>query len=176
MIKNNIILIGFMATGKSTIGKMLANKLKKQFIDTDCIIETEYNRSIIDIFNDLGEETFREHERKIIHNLVDKTDHVISTGGGAVAYKDNFKIIKSLGTTISLIASIDTVVERLGSDTNTMINRPLLDKEDLRYQIETLLQKRAYYYISADIVIDTDTLDVDAVLNRILERLNAKNY
>lgn len=177
MITDNIILIGFMATGKSTIGKMLAERLNKQFIDTDYIIETRYSRSITNIFNYLGEETFRAYEREVIHSLVGKTDLVISSGGGAVTYKDNFEIIRSLGTTISLVASIGAVVDRLESNTNiTTTNRPLLDREDLQYQIETLLQKRAYYYINADIMIDTDNLDVNTVMNRILEAINAKNH
>ncbi len=166
---SNIIFIGFMATGKSTIGKLLASQLGKVFIDTDNLLETKYETSIDQIFKKYGEEKFREYEREIIHSLVDTKNHVISTGGGAVTYKDNFKTLKSMGTTISLIASIPTIAQRI---TNDSANRPLLEGTNLEDKISNLLQKRAYYYINSDIMINTDNMTIENVIDVILGEVN----
>ncbi len=166
---SNIIFIGFMATGKSTIGKLLANKLGKVFIDTDHLLENKYESSIDQIFKKYGEEKFREYEREIIHSLTDIENHVISTGGGAVTYKDNFDILKSMGTTISLTASIATIVERISKDST---NRPLLEGRNLEDKIGNLLQKRAFYYISSDIMINTDNMTIENVIDTILGEVN----
>ncbi len=169
MNDNNIIFIGFMATGKSTIGKLLASKLGKVFIDTDNLLEDKYKSSIDQLFKKVGEEKFREHEREIIHSLVNLKNHVISTGGGAVTYKDNFQVLKSMGTTISLIASIPTIVERISNDS---ANRPLLEGSNLEDKISNLLQKRAFYYIGSDIMINTDSMTIENVIDVILGEVN----
>ena len=166
---SNIIFIGFMATGKSTIGKLLASQLGKVFIDTDNLLEEKHETSIDQIFKKFGEEQFREYEREIIHSLTDTQNHVISTGGGAVTYKDNFEILKSMGTTISLIASIPTIAQRITNDSG---NRPLLEGSNLEDKISTLLQKRAFYYINSDIMINTDSMTIENVIDVILGEVN----
>ena len=166
---SNIIFIGFMATGKSTIGKLLASQLGKVFIDTDKILEEKHETSIDQIFKKYGEEKFREYEREVIHSLVDLKNHVISTGGGAVTYKDNFKILNSMGTTISLIASIPTIAERISKDSGS---RPLLEGTHLEYKIANMLQKRAFYYINSDIMINTDSMTIENAVNAILGEIN----
>ena len=166
---SNIIFIGFMATGKSTIGKLLAQQLGKVFIDTDNLLEDKYETSIDQIFKKFGEEKFREYEREVIHSLTDIKNHVISTGGGAVTYKDNFEILKSMGTTISLIASTSTIAERITNDSG---NRPLLEGSHLEDKISNLLQKRAFYYINSDIMINTDSMTIENVIDVILGEVN----
>lgn len=170
----NIILVGFMATGKSSVGREVARRLDKNFIDTDELIVNNYYKSIDEIFKSVGESVFRERERNTILSLSDVKNTVISTGGGSVCYKDNQKILSNLGVVISLIASYKTVLERVKEDTR---KRPLLAlKGDNSDTVNFLLQKRAYYYIKSDLIINTDSLSVGQVASHICEVMNAKNF
>lgn len=162
--KEKIYLTGFMGTGKTTVGKLLSQRLNYRFIDTDDLIEKESGMTIEEIFNIHNEEYFRELERKVLISTFNLKKAVISTGGGLVTYKDNIKIIKENGIAVTLTASPDVILSRISEDANI---RPLLQGDDREEKLNKLIQKRAYYYISAHFVIDTAKLTAQEVVENI---------
>ena len=166
----NVVLIGFMGTGKSSIGKLLSAKLGYKFVDSDQQIEYDLKMSISDIFAKHGENYFRQAEHKIIKKISQYNKAVISTGGGVVLNKDNMVELRKKGMVISLSASIDTILER----TNRRNNRPLLEQEDRKAAITELLAKRAAFYADADLVVDTGKYNPQEVVHIILNFLKEK--
>ena len=166
--KNNIVLIGFMGSGKSTVGKALAKSLNYEFIDTDEYIEKYMDMKISDIFEKYGEEYFRSLETKILFMLNESvTDAVVSTGGGMPVKEDNHSLLKSLGKVFWLDVSSDTVYKRLKNDTT----RPLLKSDNPYEKIVELLNKRYTAYQNAsDYVVDVNRDDVEAICNEILKK------
>ena len=168
---DNIILIGFMGCGKSSIGKYLEKKHGYTLIDTDDYIEKEQNRSINDIFATEGEEYFRNLETQCIRELINKSkqDFVIAVGGGLPMRSENQILLKELGKVVYLRAKEDTLVDRLIGDSK----RPLLKGGDLRTKIQDLFTRREATYISlADAIVDTDDCSYETVYNSIEERLS----
>lgn len=168
---DNIILIGFMGCGKSSIGKYLEKKHGYTLIDTDDYIEKEQNRSINDIFATEGEEYFRNLETQCIRELINKAkqDFVIAVGGGLPMRSENQILLKELGKVVYLRAKEDTLVDRLTGDSK----RPLLKGGDLRTKIQDLFTRREATYISlADAIVDTDDCSYETVYNSIEERLS----
>ena len=166
----NVVLIGFMGTGKSSIGKLLSAKLGYKFIDSDQQIEYDLKMSISDIFAKHGENYFRQAEHRIIKKISQYNKAVFSTGGGVVLNKDNMVELRKKGMVISLSASIDTILER----TNRRNNRPLLEQEDRKAAITELLAKRAEFYADADLVVDTCKYNPQEVVHIILNFLKEK--
>ena len=166
----NVVLIGFMGTGKSSIGKLLSAKLGYKFIDSDQQIEYDLKMSISDIFAKHGETYFRQAEHRIIKKISQYNKAVISTGGGVVLNKDNMVELRKKGMVISLSASIDTILER----TNRRNNRPLLEQEDRKAAITELLAKRTEFYADADLVVDTGKYNPQEVVHIILNFLKEK--
>lgn len=167
---NNIILIGFMGSGKSSVGRYMEESEGFALIDTDEYIEKQQNDSINNIFANKGEEYFRNLETECIKELITlNTDMtVISVGGGLPMRGENQKLLKELGKIVYLRATVDTLVSRLMGDTI----RPLLKGGDLRQKITELFEKReATYEGIADIVIDTDNYSPKEIHNIIKERL-----
>ena len=123
MVYDNVVLIGFMGSGKTTIGKSLARQLHKKFMDVDTIIEKEQNSSITDIFQDKGEEYFRSLEQKCINELTENTGQIIATGGGLPIYST----ISEKSLIINIDADFDVILERLSSKERD--KRPLLQNE-----------------------------------------------
>lgn len=167
---NNIILIGFMGSGKSSVGRYMEESEGFALIDTDEYIEKQQNDSINNIFANKGEEYFRNLETECIKELITlNTDMtVISVGGGLPMRGENQKLLKELGKIVYLRATVDTLVSRLMGDTT----RPLLKGGDLRQKITELFEKReATYEGIADIVIDTDNYSPKEIYNIIKERL-----
>lgn len=167
---NNIILIGFMGSGKSSVGRYMEESEGFALIDTDEYIEKQQNDSINNIFANKGEEYFRNLETECIKELITlNTDMtVISVGGGLPMRGENQKLLKELGKIVYLRATVDTLVSRLMGDTT----RPLLKGGDLRQKITELFEKReATYEGIADIVIDTDNYSPKEIHNIIKERL-----
>lgn len=167
---NNIILIGFMGSGKSSVGRYMEESEGFALIDTDEYIEKQQNDSINNIFANKGEEYFRNLETECIKELIAlNTDMtVISVGGGLPMRGENQKLLKELGKIVYLRATVDTLVSRLMGDTT----RPLLKGGDLRQKITELFEKReATYEWIADIVIDTDNYSPKEIYNIIKERL-----
>ena len=156
----HIILIGFMGSGKSTYGRLIANKLGRNFIDTDHYIEKKEGRSISDIFSDDGEEYFRDLETEVLQELMkNTTPTVLSLGGGTPLRKENRELMKD-GYTIFLKVSAKEAFERLKNDTE----RPLLKVADPKGKIEELLNQRNPIYESvADYVLLEEQKSLDDV-------------
>lgn len=163
----NIILVGFMGTGKTAVGKELAQKLKMKFVDMDDIIEERESMEISEIFAKKGEPYFREVEKEIAKEISKQSNLIIAAGGGAVINEENVKNLKSNGIMICLTASPDKILER----TKGYIHRPLLNVSDQKTKISELLAKRAQYYARADYQIDTTNLTIDEVVQKILDIL-----
>jgi len=165
----NIILIGFMGAGKTEVGRLLAEKLKMTYVDTDEIIEKEQGRSINDIFAKDGEEKFRDMESAVLSSLAKMKDHVISTGGGMVLRPANVKKLKELGPLVLLWADPEVVYNRV-KDTGA---RPLLNVKDPKNRIKEILDFRAPIYRNvADLEVDTSALSPEEACNRIIAFVN----
>ena len=166
----NVVLIGFMGTGKTSTGKMLAAKLGAAFIDMDQKIEEEAGMSIPDMFARKGEAYFREQERALVKRLAARRNAVISTGGGTVKNPDNVADFKKSGVIVCLSASVDAVLAR----TNRRGTRPVLDgadQGDRRKAVEQLMAERRELYKQADYTIDTSELSPLLVVENIVRFL-----
>jgi shikimate kinase len=148
----NIILIGFMGTGKTTVGKLLSAKTGMPFADADDWIVQAAGMTIPDIFNLKGESYFRSLEAEILRKAADMPWKVISTGGGAVLNPDNFALLKRSGCTIGLLATLETLWQRLQSDTS----RPLLRGPDPKSQMAALYHARIHLYQQAEYTVWVD--------------------
>lgn len=168
--KKNIVLIGFMGCGKSTIGVRLSYRLRRCLTDTDKLIERQENRSISDIFAQDGEEYFRQLETQVLEKLAQNAHHqIISLGGGTPVREENRPLMKKIGTVVYLRIKPETVYERLKNDTT----RPLLQGENPLQKIKELLgQRNSIYEACADVIVDVDDLDIGSVLNRVLDALH----
>jgi len=163
----NIALIGFMGTGKSTIGKRLAERLNTQFVDMDQYIEGVEGRSIPTIFAEDGETYFRACEREAVQKLSMADGIVIATGGGTVKNLDNLNDLRRQGYIVLLKAAVDVILKR----TEKRGERPVLDgkdKGDRRKAIEQLLEERRSFYQNADLEIDTGIMTVSQAVEAIM--------
>jgi len=160
----NLILTGFMGSGKSETGKLLAERLNIPFYDMDEMIATDEGMSVSDIFAKKGEAYFRKLETSFIESIKIKSPFILSTGGGVVVRKENRKIIKALGVVVYLKTSPESVFERLVGDDS----RPLLQVPDAREKIKTMMHERASAYSDCDIVQETDSLSVEEVVERVI--------
>ena len=158
---NNIILIGFMGSGKTTIGKILASDLALDYIDIDEFIEENTKMSIPEIFKKAGEAWFREQESFALSCMTDGKNRLISTGGGIVEREENIEVLKNGGTVVYLKASPDKLWTRAGKDPN----RPL--STDLSSFRKLYDRRKARYEEAADIVIDTGNLSVERTLDAV---------
>jgi len=165
--KNNIVLCGFMATGKSSVGKKLAEILGNEFVDLDAAIEADEGVSIPRIFAERGEPAFRELESRMVERMATRTGLVISTGGGTVVNPRNLANLKSCGIVVALTADIPTILRRAGPGDD----RPLLQTEDREERVRALLLERAPFYAQADMTIDTSSLTIEEAARQISDRL-----
>jgi len=165
---DNIYLVGFMGTGKSSVGEALAKRQNKEFIDLDTLIESEYGRKISDIFAQEGESFFRKIETKILQQVSRKNGVVVACGGGIVIIKGNIRIMKETGRIFCLTADPKVILER----TKGSCQRPLLNVADPKRQIELLLEKRAIFYGLADETIDTSGLSIIEVVEKIIKSVS----
>lgn len=164
----NIILIGYMGCGKTTVGKNLAKMLEYEFVDTDEAIERQQDRTISDIFAQDGENAFRNMETDYLKNLIkEKADRlVISTGGGMAVREENQELLKQLGLVVYLRVKPQTVYERVKGDTK----RPLLQCDDPLTKIENMLEERGPAYMStAHHIIDADELRQQEIAEKIMD-------
>lgn len=165
MSKSNIFLVGPMGAGKSTIGRVLASELNRQFRDTDRVIEDRTGADIPWIFDMEGEAGFRDRETAVLADLCLETDLVIATGGGIVLRPENRQMMKESGYVCYLTASTDQLVERTSRDKK----RPLLQVENPRQKIIDLLAHREpIYRDSADFIINTDKRSPKMVAQEIM--------
>jgi shikimate kinase len=160
-----LYLVGFMCSGKTTVGRALASELGWSFIDIDSEIETREGKRISDIFLERGEATFRDIETEVIRSRVLGIEagnpHVISLGGGAFVQPQNWELIAEHGVTIWLDCPFDTIRKRLGDDTS----RPLAAD---RAALAQLFDDRRPLYARADYCIEVDTDDVSEIVHRVL--------
>ena len=167
MSQPNIILTGFMGTGKSTIGRLLAKKIGYQFIDTDTLIEQQTGKTITELFATQGENTFRQLETELVKELAKKSGQVIATGGGLVLNPDNVKELSRTGQIFCLTATANEILQRVKQQGNT---RPLLQEKDPLQKITTLLQQRDRVYQQFPQISTTGTTPeklVDKILTLI---------
>jgi len=163
----NIILVGFMGTGKTVIGKKLASKRGMKYVSMDEEIEKKEKRSISEIFSKDGEPYFRKVEKEVAKELSNQDNLVIDAGGGVVLDEENISNLKASGRMVCLNASPDVIFKR----TEKYKHRPLLNVSDPRKKIEELLEHRARHYKNADIQIDTSHNNIDKVVREIESHL-----
>ena len=165
----NICLIGYMGSGKTTVGQELAARLDMRFEDTDELIVRREGRSIPDIFRDDGEAYFRELETNLLRELSEDRgvkNTVLSTGGGLPVDKRNRPLLKAVGCVVYLRASAECLCKRIGNDTN----RPLLNTEDRLKKIHDMLDLRGPVYEDcADHIVDTDALSLEETVERVIK-------
>jgi shikimate kinase len=161
----NIYLVGFMGTGKTSVGKALAKKKKRQFIDLDEFIELREKMTIADIFAKKGEAYFRRVEQEALNTVAKEENFIVACGGGIVINPANIATMKSTGDLVSLSASAPVILRRVSG----FVHRPLLNVDDPKGQIEALLKLRAPYYAQADTSIDTSALSVEDVVNEVIK-------
>ena len=154
-----------MGTGKTVVGKMVAERLGREFLELDAIIEKREGMSIREIFEKKGEPYFREIEKEVVKEASQKVGFVISAGGGAIIDEENFRNIKKNSIIICLEASPDTILKR----TKGNVCRPLLNVPDPKKRIEELLEKRDVHYKKTDHSIATDDLSIQQVVEKILD-------
>lgn len=165
---HNLALVGFMGTGKSSIGRVAAEQLHFEFVDTDELIENNLGKTIAQIFADEGEASFRKHEQNIVAELAGRRNLVISTGGGLVVNPDNLASLKTHALVVCLWASPEIIWERVRPQTH----RPLLQTPDPLGKIRKLLSQRAPFYRDADVLVNTDLRPPKEVAQQLLHQFH----
>jgi shikimate kinase len=165
----NIALVGFMGSGKSTVGRLIAQQLRFEFVDTDALIEARAGSSIAEIFEKSGETTFRSLEKQIVAELSGFDSTVISTGGGLPANAENFASIKQHSLVVCLWASAEVIWERVKHQTH----RPLLRRPDPLGTIRQLLIDREPFYKQADVLVHTEMRPAKEVAQHVLHQYYA---
>ncbi len=163
MKKRNIILVGFMGTGKTVTGRVLVERTGMELVDMDSLIESRQGKPIPEIFATEGEPAFRVMERDLVKELSIRSGLIISTGGGIVLNPDNITDFEKNGLVVCLTASPETIFQRVEKDTN----RPLLSG-DKKVQISSLLEKRKPLYAAIKHGVNTDGLTDKQTADRIL--------
>ena len=148
----NIALVGFMGTGKSTVGQMVASMLHFQFLDTDDMIERMAGKRVSDIFASDGESRFREYERQVVDQLRQERSAVFATGGGLITNPRNLASLKEHSLVVCLWCSPEMIMRRVGHQGH----RPLLKVADPLERIRTLLNERAPFYRQADVLLSSE--------------------
>jgi len=164
----NIYLVGFMGTGKTAVGEILAKRLAKKFIEMDAVIEEKQGFKIADIFAKEGEAYFRNLEKTLLGELSKREGLVISCGGGLICDQENLKLLKETGVVFALKASVSTIYQR----TKDHAHRPILNVGNPQEKIKQLLKERAPYYAQAQHSIDTDNLSPEEIVDKIVAILN----
>ena len=159
----NLALIGFMGTGKTSVGRALADHLHFEFLDTDELIQNQTGRSINDIFTQDGEPTFRAMEREVVHQLASREKLVISTGGGLPTNSDNLAALKEHALVVCLWSSPEKIWERVRNQSH----RPLLHGPDPQKKICELLAEREPFYRQADVLMNTELRSIREVAQQI---------
>lgn len=169
--KRNVVLVGFMGSGKTTVGLRLSYRLRKTVTDTDKWIEKRQGCTIKEIFATRGEDAFRQMETAALEEISRKAiNEIVSVGGGTPIREENRVLLRKIGTVVYLKISPDAVYERLKNDTV----RPLLQGENPKEKIRELLaQREEYYAAAADVIVEVDNKNMEDVLQEILEKLEA---
>jgi shikimate kinase len=167
--RTNVALVGFMGAGKSTVGRELAAKLGKTFVETDLLVEEKAGMLVSEVFAQHGEQSFRDLESAVVRDVSRLRDCVIACGGGVVLREENVAALRVSAVMVYLETSPQCVLERLGPRSAV---RPLLSGVEREQRVVELMAEREPIYIaSADIVVSTDGLRVDQVTRNVEERL-----
>jgi shikimate kinase len=172
-MEKNIILTGFMGTGKTAVGRRLAKLLSYTFVDTDSLIEARDGRSIPQIFAEAGEAPFRQMEHEIARELAGAGRTVISTGGGLLMNEANTAVLSQNGIIFCLTAEVDTILARVSIAEG--VERPLLAGPDPKARIEALLAERQETY-GQFIQLATDGKTIDEVARELLKRIKSNEW
>jgi len=168
----NIFLIGYRCTGKTTVGRSLAKRLERLFFDTDLELVKEQGMIISEIVSKKGWTAFRDIEKRVIQCVCERNHQVVATGGGAVLDEDNVKRMKERGVLVWLRADIKTIEKRMIEDNATQDFRPALTPKGSIEEIqETLLARNPFYERAMDFFVDTDSMDIEAVSDTIIQNL-----
>ncbi len=159
----NVVLVGFMGTGKSRVGRILAGRMGRRFVDLDEEIVRQKNISINEIFERYGEDRFRELESEAVKRVSSMEDLVISTGGGVLIRLENVKRLKENGVLICLEASAEEILRRVGGRTH----RPLLNVDDKIEAIKKKIEERRRFYDLADLSVDTEKGGPDLIAEEV---------
>jgi shikimate kinase len=161
---SNLALIGFMGSGKSSVGRLVAEQLRFQFLDTDELIESRAGKPISDIFAESGEAAFRDLECRVVQELVTRTNTVISAGGGLPVNPANFASLRKHALVVCLWASPEKSWERVRGQTH----RPLLKDADPLAKIRALLASREKFYRQADVLVNTEWRSIREVAQQVI--------
>ena len=168
----NLFLIGYRCTGKSSVGRILAEELSRSFVDTDSLLVTQQQMSIKEIVGAHGWEGFREMEHLLLKKVSSLGGQVVATGGGSILNDDNVILMQKSGKIIWLRAKIDTIKTRMLQDKDTQAFRPALALNDSISEIEETLHSREPLYQKAmDFLVDTDDRDIREVTEIIVEKI-----
>ncbi len=167
---DGVVLVGFMGSGKSSVGRELAWRIGAEFVDVDDWIEKTAGRPIRDLFDQEGEPAFREREKAALKEILSVKGRVVATGGGAFLDDANRMLLKSYGPVVYLEVAAETVLRRLAKDTR----RPLLRGDDRENVVRGLLGRRIPGYRQADHAVSTDGRSVEEIAERILELLKKR--
>ncbi|MFO7870709.1 MAG: shikimate kinase [Kiritimatiellia bacterium] len=170
-MNRNIILVGFMGTGKTAVGNLLASRLGMEFLDMDQVIVDRQGKPVSRIFSEDGEAYFRALERDLVRELSRSSGLVIGAGGGIVLDPDNIEDFSREGLVVCLRARPEAILKRLDGDTT----RPLLADGDKLGKIRSIINTRSALYDEIPLQIDTTELSIDQVADRILEFYNGNN-
>ncbi len=165
---HNLALIGFMGTGKSVVGRMVADALHFTFLDTDHVIEARAGKSISDIFAQEGEPAFRQWERRIVEELTRRDRTVIATGGGLPTDPANLASLKTHALVVCLWASPESIWERVRAHEH----RPLLNEPDPPAKIRELLAAREPHYRQADVLVNTEMRSIREVAQHVIHQFH----
>jgi shikimate kinase len=169
-LEKSIVLIGFMGAGKTTIGKLVAEKLNRKFIDTDVEIEKEYAMPVSEIFNKIGEKSFREREKSLIIGLCEQKLQVISLGGGAFLQEE----IRNACLSSSIVMFLDLSWESWKDRRSFIIdNRPVLQGKSIE-EMEELFHKRQEIYSDHHLKVKTDNQDIEEIADYIVKLVKSK--
>ena len=170
-MKSNIALIGFMAVGKSSAGRLLAEKTGKSFVEVDSVIEKKIGKTINEIFREEGEIVFREYEMAVIKDLSSHHNQVLSCGGGVVLNKINIDRLKQDSIVVWLTASAESILKRLADSGDT---RPLIAGKINESDVQSLLLfRKPFYERACDVQIDTSALTIEQVAANIIKKLES---
>ena len=164
-----VVLVGLMGAGKSCVGRKLAAKIGRPFVDADAEIEAAADMTINEIFDRMGEAAFREGERRVMTRLLDGPPAVVASGGGAFIENETRAVIQAKGISVWLRADLDLLVKR----TAGRGHRPILNAGDPREVLRKLIDKRYPVYAEADLIVDTLDQPADVTVDRVLASLRA---
>ncbi|HKL48407.1 MAG TPA: shikimate kinase [Desulfuromonadales bacterium] len=167
-----IVLIGFMGSGKTTVGRELARRLQIPFVDLDSVIIEQAGMTIPEIFAREGEEGFRHRETQALESLYAVEGSVVATGGGVVTVEENWPLMRDLGPVVYLHARLHTALQRIGEGEG----RPLANGMGRETRLGTLLELRKPLYERADLIVDTDGLTPSAVARTIIDKLQPGSH